>query len=371
MKQLVWVILLAVGCHKEGTGAPGPGGQANGASPASATVAPANGASPASAVSTPGGASPASAASLPGGASSSPGQAPSAPTQAAAAPAQAPAAPAQASADPAQAQASADPAQAQAPTAPAQAAPATGDALDALDDFDRWLAPIWKLEGAARIQATCRAQHGLVARATTLQHTPAPAHAAADRWQEETTRLATTTGTLDLCCQTRDNSCLSDLHEVFVGLVALAPGAPPADRHKNDPAQADDAPAAAPAQPAPGASKALAAAQAAAAVLSAAAGAKATTPAALCKTGHDAVAAVEQMLNAPGLEAPASIAAEWSDQLGALLMNAGAFDGQLCPAGKPAAVKDIRDALTDLRDRAAQLVAIAGKSVKPAKAPTK
>ncbi|HEX4422546.1 MAG TPA: hypothetical protein VH165_31745 [Kofleriaceae bacterium] len=300
MKQLIWVILLAVGCHKEGTGAPGPGGQASGASPASATVAQPNGAAPAS------------------------------------------------------------------PAAPTQAAPATGDAIAALDDFDRWLAPIWKLEGAARIQATCRAQHGLVARATTLQHAPAPAHAAADRWQEETTRLATTTGTLDLCCRTRDNSCLSDLHEVFVGLVALASGVPPADRHKDDPAQTDDAPAAQ-AQPPATAGKALAALQAAAAVLSDALGSNATTPAALCKTGHDAVAAAERMLNAPGLDVPPSIAAEWS----ALLMNVGAFDSQVCAPGKPAALKDIRNALMDLCDRATQVIEIARKAAQPAKAPTK
>jgi hypothetical protein len=302
MKQLVCVVLLAIGCHKDpGGGSAAAGSQgAVGANAAGANAAGANAAG-------------------------------------------------------------ANAAGANAAGANAAGAVASSDASKAVDDFDRWLAPIWKLSTNDRLAPLCKSLKTLQAKASTMQKLPAPAAAAADRWKDETTRLSTTMGTLDLCCSTHDETCINDVHEVFAAVVALVPGARPIDSHKDDPVMSDAAGAAGTTAPA-NASKARAAAHAAEVALAAAVASRASAPEALCQAGHGAVQATETALNAPGLEVPAAAEAAWRDQLGALLMNAGAFDGQFCNPAKRADAAAIKDALSDLHDKAKQLEAIAAKA---------
>jgi hypothetical protein len=303
MKQLVCVVLLAIGCHKDpGGGSAGAGSQAAGSPNAGSPNA-----------GSPNAGSP-NAGSGPGSAN----------------------------------------------TGSAGTAPPASEASKSVEDFDRWLAPIWKLPGSDRLAPLCTSLKTLQGKAAAIQQLPAPAGAAADRWRDETARLATTMGTLDLCCSTHDETCINDVHEVLAAVIALVPGARPIDSHKDDPVMASAGAAGGMAAPAD-AGKARAAAHTAEAALAAAVASKATAPAALCKAGYDAVEAVETALNAPGLAVPAAAEAAWRDQLGALLMNAGAFDGQYCAPGKPADAAAIKDALVALHDHAKQLEAVAAK----------
>jgi hypothetical protein len=237
------------------------------------------------------------------------------------------------------------------------AAPVAGssEARKAIDDFDRLLAPIWKLPQKDRLDPLCKTNKALLDKANEIQKLAPPAGAVADRWKDEATRLATTVNTLDLCCKGGDETCINEVHDVFAGLVALVPGATPADSHAGD-AVTSDAPS-----PPIDASKIRAAAHAAEVVLAGAAASKAKTPAELCVAGHRAVQTVEAVLNAPGLDPPPGVAAQWRDQLAALLMNAGAFDGQHCQKAKMSDLETIKDALSDLHDRAKELEALLAK----------
>lgn len=236
-----------------------------------------------------------------------------------------------------------------APAPQTAAPPANPEAKRALDDFDRWLAPVWKQPEDKRLAALCAIKAPLNERAVTLQKV-AVAGVAPEQWQGATSQLAESVDALDLCCNGGAAACVDEVHKTFAAAIALVPGAAPIDRHKDDPPMT-------PTTTAPAPTKLRAALTAASAALSAAADAKPKTAAELCTLGHGAVAGATVLLGARDLEDANAVAPGLGEELGALAMNLGAFDAQYCPAGKPAALDDVHAALDGLAKAARDLLA--------------
>jgi len=132
-------------------------------------------------------------------------------------------------------------------TAPTSSAPSQMSQLaKAVDDFDRWLAPIWRLPDKERFAILCRVAKDLVAKSDALRAMP---NTATD-WQATVDGLSGYIWAAQKCCVEQpkklspvmqaaqdDNNadCIKPLHDSFAEVVKLVPGAPAIDTHANDP----------------------------------------------------------------------------------------------------------------------------------------
>jgi hypothetical protein len=159
--------------------------------------------------------------------------------------------------DPVGAAPAAAPAAAGSDASTSSAGSATGAAvspelLKALDEMDRMLAPVFKLEPPERFNAFCAERGELTAKAQAIEAAPAPA--GVTDWAANAKKLSTDLvgdplKEPEVCCrlapqglkgeqektQNRINDdCVRPIHESFKKLVASVPGAPAADAHAND-----------------------------------------------------------------------------------------------------------------------------------------
>ena len=119
--------------------------------------------------------------------------------------------------------------------APGAASP---ELAKAIDDADRWLAPIFKLSAKERFKAFCAALPDLTARAAAIQAAPAPA--GVSDWATYAESFKSDVGTTDMCCKkptddASNDDCINGVHESFERLVGMVPGAPAVDAHAGDP----------------------------------------------------------------------------------------------------------------------------------------
>src|SRR5262249_29437013 len=129
---------------------------------------------------------------------------------------------------------------------PPPATPPMSPLATAIDDFDRRLAPIWKLRGKERFTTLCAVVKVLIDRSFALSRM---ANAATD-WQPTAEGLAMAVRMAHKCCveqpkglskaaqdvQDANNAeCIKDVHDDFVEVAKLVPGAPAVDAHANDP----------------------------------------------------------------------------------------------------------------------------------------
>jgi hypothetical protein len=138
----------------------------------------------------------------------------------------------------------------------AKAGAASPELLKALDEMDRVMAPIFKLEPPARFDAFCAVRAKLAANAQAIAAAPAPPGVA--DWAAKAKKLENDMSEdplrePEVCCRlapqglkgkqrkTQDginDDCVTPIHESFKQLVASVPGAPAADAHANDPLSA-------------------------------------------------------------------------------------------------------------------------------------
>lgn len=144
-----------------------------------------------------------------------------------------------------------------APTAEAAggsaAVPPAGPQVAALDDLDRWLAPIYKLDVRARYKAMCAAGFTLEKKELALASMGAPAGVDAKAWEDATTLLHGEIGGTRLCCKDDmkaydkfpealkvaadegHNDCMKGTPDALAAVIKLVPGAKPFGTHANDP----------------------------------------------------------------------------------------------------------------------------------------
>lgn len=120
-------------------------------------------------------------------------------------------------------------------------------AIAALDELDRWLAPLGKLEIHPRFVAMCGAAKTLGDKATALKPL-----GEGQAWADAVDKLSGDIDGFSLCCQDLDDydklepegktaadhkhrDCMKPVPESFAAVVALVPGAKPAGTHANDP----------------------------------------------------------------------------------------------------------------------------------------
>jgi hypothetical protein len=126
--------------------------------------------------------------------------------------------------------------------------PAVASALHAVDDFDRILAPIWKLSSGPRLVATCARFAQLGDKGAALK---AAAPSSVPGWSDSAENVSEMASDLRRVCQQYPASTLSDpkalagvvgdfdrqeigpLHDAFAKLAALLPGGH-ADGHASD-----------------------------------------------------------------------------------------------------------------------------------------
>jgi hypothetical protein len=244
---------------------------------------------------------------------------------------------------------------------------ASPELLQALDLYDRWLAPIWKLEPGPRFTALCAAVNPLRDQALALRGLAPPPGVKPEVWTEAVEGMYASTGPIGLCCdqlskdtdpvQDANNAeCIAGVHARFAAVVALVTGAKPIDTHASDPLMTP--PAAPSVDPRPLQQTTMFAHT----TLSAVAVTNANTANELCAASHTGVKAVAAMFHSPDLAIPASIEKQFRDELSGLMTSLASFDEHDCGPGKHAALATIKDSLRALTERTKKLVMIAANA---------
>ncbi|HTR53961.1 MAG TPA: hypothetical protein VMJ10_24870 [Kofleriaceae bacterium] len=246
----------------------------------------------------------------------------------------------------------------------AGAAPSTSadaNVIAALDDYDKILAPIWNLEPKARFAAVCAHYKELNAKALQVR-------TAASHWTTKSAEVNdaiegfyANTNSLPMCCdQANDDAsndrCIAPVHQSFVDLVKLVPGAKPSDTHAGDAVPTATASAGSAAVPSNLKAKLQTADDALTSVMHQTYGSASE----LCKAGTAATEKVNDIVTAPDLGSPAN-ATGFDEELGALTMGLPAFEGRYCKDGKLGSITAMKDSLAELESHTKKLLELASK----------
>jgi hypothetical protein len=132
-------------------------------------------------------------------------------------------------------------------------AAASPELVAALDDLDRWLAPVLKLDTHPRIVALAKAQPTLLDKTQKLAAMSPPSGVTPDAWSQAVGAFKDQIDGVGLCTQnlagydkmskaaqtSADDGyeeCTQRIPETFAAIVKLVPGAPAPGTHANDPA---------------------------------------------------------------------------------------------------------------------------------------
>lgn len=138
------------------------------------------------------------------------------------------------------------------------AANSTADArpqVAALDDLDRWLAPLYKLPVPQRYKSFCAAGNVIIAKVESLNSLTTPAGGDPQSWTNAVDNLANKVNGVRMCCvdvgdydklsasmkqvaDWNDDDCMKEVPDAFAAVVKLVPGAKPPGTHSNDPLMA-------------------------------------------------------------------------------------------------------------------------------------
>lgn len=150
------------------------------------------------------------------------------------------------------------------PTSADDSAAASGSAATAgapspkllalVDDFDRWLAPAWKIDVHPRFVALVGMQPTLRAKWESLKALAPPPGVDASAWSQAVDNLGDQIGGLGMCAkdfkpawyakasevmkEAADEGyadCMKGIPDAFAAVVKLVPGAKPPGTHANDP----------------------------------------------------------------------------------------------------------------------------------------
>jgi hypothetical protein len=134
----------------------------------------------------------------------------------------------------------------------AGSAAASPELVAALDDLDRWLAPVLKLDTHPRIVALAKLQPALRDKTEKLAAMSPPTGATPEAWSQAVGEFRDQIEGVGMCTQdlagydklskaaqaSADDGyeeCTQKIPETFAAVVALVPGAKPAGTHANDP----------------------------------------------------------------------------------------------------------------------------------------
>jgi hypothetical protein len=129
---------------------------------------------------------------------------------------------------------------------------ASGPQVAALDELDRWIAPIYKLDVPARYKAMCAAASTVREKVKALETIGPPSGVEAQAWSDAVGDLEGAVDGVRMCCQdlgdyekaspevkkgadSNHDDCMKPVPDAFMAVVKLVPGAKPAGTHANDP----------------------------------------------------------------------------------------------------------------------------------------
>lgn len=124
--------------------------------------------------------------------------------------------------------------------------------VTALDEIDRWIAPLFTLTVSKRYKRFCAAADTIVKKVDALNSLAPPSGTSAQRWTEVVDNLAYTVLGVSMCCSdaadydelsepmkevadSNNERCMKDVPDAFAAVVKLVPGAKPPGTHANDP----------------------------------------------------------------------------------------------------------------------------------------
>ena len=135
-------------------------------------------------------------------------------------------------------------------SATASGSAATSPQAAALDELDRWLAPLAKLDVRAQLTFMCEAMPVLRDKTTALYAGASPAGVAADNWRSTGEALSGSVESVGMCCQSYGfydkppkphgdeddwRDCMKAYPDAFAAVAKLVPGGKPLGVHANDP----------------------------------------------------------------------------------------------------------------------------------------